>query len=384
MHHFSRRDVLKAAPLAAAPFLFHRAAAQAPPAGTFPGMIVRMEQPRNLEFPFGHLNDWKTPTDQFFVRSHFAVPEVDPKAFRLVVEGHVENRLDLSLADVRAMPAATTPLTLECAGNGRVHLIPQARGLQWGEGAVGTADWTGVPLSAILEKAKPKPGAAEVVLVGADKGAVTSDPPSPGQISFERSIPLEKAKKPEVLLAYGMNGGDLPASHGAPLRAVVGGWYGVASVKWLTRIVVTTRPHRGFWQTLDYSYFERRDGLPVLVPVTRVQPKASIARPALHEAVPAGKPYRVRGAAWAGESRVAKVEVSTDGGKSWAAAKLTGEDRPFCWRLWEFDWTPAAAGPAKLVARCTDAAGTAQPDQRDPDRRSYMINHLVPVEVAVR
>jgi DMSO/TMAO reductase YedYZ molybdopterin-dependent catalytic subunit len=182
-----------------------------------------------------------------------------------------------------------------------------------------------------------------------------------------------------------MNGEELTPSHGFPLRAVVGGWYGMASVKWLTRVVVTDKPYAGYWQTISYSVWDRKGGLPELRPVTAIQPKASIARPALGEVVPAGKPYPVRGAAWAGESRVAKVEVSADGGTTWAAAKLTGEDKPFCWRTWEFAWdVPAAKGPAKLLARATDASGATQPAARDPDRRSYMINHLVPVEVVVR
>jgi DMSO/TMAO reductase YedYZ molybdopterin-dependent catalytic subunit len=182
-----------------------------------------------------------------------------------------------------------------------------------------------------------------------------------------------------------MNGEDLPAAHGAPVRAVVGGWYGMASVKWLTKLIVTAKPHAGFWQTIDYSYFERKNGLPVLTALTAIQPKATIARPALHEVVPAGKPYKVVGAAWAGEEKVAKVEVSADGGTTWATATLTGEEKPFCWRTWEYAWTsPAEKGTAKLLARATTADGTTQPEKHDPDRRVYMINHLVPVEVVVR
>src|SRR5262249_33068744 len=204
----------------------------------------------------------------------------------------------------------TTPLTLECAGNGRVFLTPQARGLQWGHGAVGNADWTGVPLAALLDRAKPKPGAVDVVLVGADTGTV-ADPATPGPIHFDRSLPLAKAMKPEVMVAYQMNGEDLTPGHGFPVRAVVGGWYGMASVKWLTRVVVIDRPHAGFWQTLEYSYFDRRNGLPVVTPVGAVQPKAAIARPGLNEVVPAGKPYTVFGAAWAGEAQRAKGEGTT-------------------------------------------------------------------------
>jgi DMSO/TMAO reductase YedYZ molybdopterin-dependent catalytic subunit len=380
MTHLSRRDALKAT---AATLLAGRAAAQDAPK---PGLTVRMAEPQNLESAFGDLNSFVTPTEQFFVRSHFAVPTMDAKTYRLKVEGAVESPLELSLDDIQAMPATTMPLTLECAGNGRVFLVPAARGLQWQFGAVGNAEWTGVPLSAILERAKVKANAVEVVLIGADKGTIAGDHPTPGPIHFDRSIPLEKAKKPEVLLAYQQNGKSLTPSHGFPLRAVVGGWFGMAAVKWLTRIVVTDKPYNGFWQTFDYATYERRDGgLATLTPVTAMQPKAQIARPLIGEVVPAGKSYTVRGSAWAGESTVAKVEVSGDGGKTWAEAKLTGEAKPFCWRAWEFAWdVPATPGPAKLLCRCTDAAGKGQPEKRDTDRRTYVINHLVPVEVTVQ
>jgi DMSO/TMAO reductase YedYZ molybdopterin-dependent catalytic subunit len=348
-------------------------------------MIVRQTQPQNLEMPFDTLSSWAVPNERFYVRSHFAVPAIDPKAFKLVVEGHVENRLELSLDEVKKLKAETMPLLVECAGNTRAALVPTARGLQWGNGAAGNADWTGVPLSVLLDRAKPKAGALEVILAGADKGALTADPATPGAIHFSRSLPLAKARKPEVLVAWGMNGADLPPAHGFPLRAVVGGWYGMASVKWLNRIVVTDRPYKGYFQTMDYAYFVRKIGEePEVVPVTEIQPKAAIARPGLHEVVPAGKPYTVFGAAWAGEGKVAKVEVSADGGKTWRPAKLDADARPFCWVTWKYDWTPAEKGAVKLVARCTDETGTTQPERRDPDRRSYMINHLAPVEVLVR
>jgi DMSO/TMAO reductase YedYZ molybdopterin-dependent catalytic subunit len=258
--------------------------------------------------------------------------------------------------------------------------------LQWQFGAVGTATWSGVPLAAILEKAGAKKSAVEVILVGADKGAVTSDPQSAGAIPFDRSIPIEKARAPETLLAYSMNGEPLTPSHGAPLRAIVGGWYGMAAIKWLAKIIVTETPYDGFWQTFDYAHWERRHGgLATLKPVTAMHPKAQIARPAFGEIVAAGQAYTVRGYAWAGEENIAKVEFSADGGQTWSEAKLTGEAKPFCWQAWEYLWTaPAPSGTAKLLARCYDAKGRGQPEKRDPDRRTYEINHPVPVEVAIR
>jgi DMSO/TMAO reductase YedYZ molybdopterin-dependent catalytic subunit len=382
----SRRELLRSAPLAAVPFLAGRISAAPPPERNYPGMIVRQEQPRNLEYPFSSLDSFQTPNERFFVRSHFAVPKMDAKVWRLTVEGAVENKLELTLDEVRELPTVTKPITLECAGNGRVFATPAVRGLQWGTGAVSTASWTGILLAALLEKAKVKSSAVEVILTGADKGAPNADLAALGPVHFNRSLPIKKAKSDEVILAHTMNNKELPLSHGFPLRAVVGGWYGVASVKWLTRIIVTEKPHDGFWQTIDYSYLRRAHGdVPEVVPVTTMEPKASIAQPTLDEVVPAGKPYRVFGAAWAGENAIAKVDISTDNGKNWSAAKLQKAHSPFAWVLWEYQWdVPPARGPVKLLARATDTKGRTQPATRDPARRSYMINHVVPVEVIVR
>lgn len=376
----SRRELLRTAPaaaLAAAGGFHPRFASRA---GAEP-LIVRMQEPRNLETPLSEL--FSKDTDKFFVRSHFAVPDVDAKGFKLTVEGHVENKLELTLDDLKKMAPVSRDVVLECAGNSRIFLVPQARGLQWTHGAVGMAKWTGVPLGAVLERAKVKAGAGDVVLVGADTGAI-ADPATPGTIHFDRGIPLAKARKDETLLAWNMNDEPLTASHGAPLRALVGGWYGMASVKWLTRIVVLDKPHEGFFQTFDYSIWERpKEGLPQLVPVTAIQPKAVISDPQPGTVLKAGQEKPLTGFAWAGERGVAKVEVSSDAGKTWTVAKHAGGE-PFKVASWSLPFTPKAAGPLKLLARCTDDKGNTQPEKRDTDRRTYMINHLVPVEVTVK
>src|SRR5262249_25594557 len=150
-------------------------------------------------------------------------------------------------------------------------------------------------------------------------------------------------------------------------------------------IVVTDKPFQGYWQTFDYTYFERRDGHPTLIPITRMEVKSTIARPSRDEVIPAGRPYRVFGAAWSGETAVAKVEISADGGKIWAPAKLLEKATETAWALWEYTWqVPPTKGPAKLMARATDAQGHTQPLERDPDRRHYMISHVVPVDVVIR
>ena len=350
-----------------------------------PRRFERVHDPENLESNFARLDGFLTPTDAFFVRNHFAIPAMDVANYRLQVEGAVRKPLSLSLAELQALAGepTTRPLTLECAGNGRVYLSPPVRGVAWQSGAVGTASWTGCPVDQVLRAAEVASNAVEVVFEGADSGTV-ADPASPGPISFARSLPLAKARRPEVMLAWGMNGQPLTPRHGAPLRVVVGGWYGMASIKWLKRILVVTEPFQGFYQTLDYSYFRRVGGVPTLTPITVMQVKSQIARPAPHDVIPAGRPYTILGAAWAGENAISRVELSIDNGKTWSDAQLSETQAPFCWRLWQFVWDSPRRGTVRLMARATDDHGNTQPMQRDPDRRTYMISHVVPVEVEVR
>jgi DMSO/TMAO reductase YedYZ molybdopterin-dependent catalytic subunit len=219
------------------------------------------------------------------------------------------------------------------------------------------------------------------------------DPKSPpGELKFARSIPVDKARR-DVLLAYKMNGEDLAPEHGFPLRAIVPGWYAMASVKWLQRIIVTDRPFNGYYQTIHYAYWKRTEyahwqrgeNVAELTPLTEMQVKAEIARPAKGETVPGNKSVRVHGAAWACDAEIAKVELSTDGGGTWKDTKLLDESNLNTWRLWEFNWqTPSEPGKQTLIARATDSLGRTQPLHRDPDRGRYMINHLLTIEVEVR
>lgn len=353
---------------------------------SFSGLILREKEPENLEFPFSTLSTFITPNEQFFIRSHFAVPKLHPRSWRLKVEGLVDRPFEINYTDLLRMPSRSMMMTLECAGNSRIFLTPKVGGLQWGLGAVGNAEWTGVLLAAVLERAGVRPGAVEVVLEGADAGEIKKDPQSPGKIHFARSLPLEKALRSDVLLAYEMNGTQLPVAHGFPLRAVVSGWYAMASVKWLTRIVVTDRVFQGYFQTADYTYWDQREGLPIqLLPVAELELKAQIARPALHEVVPAHSVYRMLGAAWAGESEVTKVEVSTNAGRTWKAAELLSASSRYAWCLWEYRWhTPPRVGRYIVMARAIDARGRVQPMHRDPHRGTYMISHVQPIEVDVQ
>ncbi len=367
-----------------------KATKSAPPSpaapASFPGLVIREKEPENLEFPFSSLNSAVTPNEQFFIRSHFAAPRLNARSWRLRVEGLVERPLELCTEDLLELPRHTVSATLECAGNSRIFLHPKVGGLQWELGAVGNAQWSGVPLAAVLERAGMKPGAVEVVLEGADSGEIKKEPVSPGKIHYARGLPLSKALDPDVILATHMNGEPLPPAHGFPLRAVVPDWYGMASVKWLTRIIVADRVFRGYFESSDYTYWDQRDGLPAqLLPVGEIEVKAQIARPTLHEVVPADSVCRIHGAAWTGNSVITRVEVSTNGGRSWKDAQLLGGPVRHAWRLWEFHWrTPTKPGPCVLMARATDARGRVQPTTRDAHRGTYMITHVQPIEVEVR
>ncbi len=353
-------------------------------AGTFPGLITREKEPLNLEFPFPTLQDRITPNNQFFIRSHFNIPKIDAASWKLTIGGEVRQEISFSYEDIKKLPVKTVMATIECAGNGRANLVPKVKGLGWEQGGVGTANWTGVPLSVLLDKAGIKSGAVELILEGEDQGTITEEPKSPGVIKFSRSMPISRAQQSDVIIAYQMNGKALSAEHGFPVRVIVPGWYGMASVKWLTKITATATPYDGYWQTLEYAYWKRKAGLPTLTPVTTLQVKAEIARPVLHELLTAGSTYRVFGAAWVGDSKVSKVEVSADEGKTWNPAKLIDQPVANAWQLWEYSWNvPAAAGRYKLMARATDQKGNTQPERHDPDRRNYMVNFMAPVEVEV-
>ncbi len=348
------------------------------------GLIIRQKEPNNLETPFDQLDSFLTPTELFYIRSHFPAPKLDPAAYQLRIDGAVRSPFSLSYQELREMHSETRVAVLECAGNSRVFLVPQVEGVQWELGAVGNAAWTGVPLAALLERAGIEDDACEIVLEGADRGTPKEKPKPPGTISYARGPPRDKAIQREVMIAYQMNGGDLPQDHGYPVRAIVPGHYGMASVKWLTRIHAVREPFQGYWQTSDYAFWDYPDGTPVRRALGEMKLKSEIARPVAYETVAPNQLYTVAGAAWAGESEVAEIAVSTDGGLTWGRAEFLDPAQRHTWRRWKFDWvTPKKAGRYTLMARAKDAGGGVQPDNHDQNYGSYVINHPLPIEVFV-
>ena len=345
--------------------------------------ILRGREPENLEFPFDLESFW-TPKDKFFVSSDFEIIRKG-RDWRLQVEGAVSRPFELTYDELINMPAKTIGAVLEDAGNNRAYT--GAEGTPWGLGAVGCAQWTGVSLADVLQRAGIRPEGVEVIIESAEAGEIKGDLATPGKINVARSLPVKKVMAGEVLLAYKINNDDLPQQLGGPVRVVVPGWYGCAWVKWPQRIVVSGAPFEGYFQKFDCTVWERRNGFAVLSPVTQLQPKAQIARPILHERIRAKETYRVYGAAWTGDAEITGVEVSGDDGKTWANARLL--DSPpgagkYAWKLWEYEWpAPLKGGGYNIRARATDSKGNVQPAQRDNDRRNWMINHVIPVPVDV-
>ncbi len=347
-------------------------------------LIVREREPLNLESPFDALDGFLTPNELFYVRNHFPIPRLDAAGYELRIDGDVKNPFRIGYEELRSMGSQTRVVTLECAGNSRSFLIPRESGVQWVVGAVGTAEWTGVPLRELLNRAQPIDGASEVVLEGADRGEPSNGPKPPGSIRFARSLPIDKAMQPEVLVAYKMNGADLAAEHGYPARAIVPGYYAMASVKWLTHIRVMHEPFQGYWQTTEYAYWNGDAENVVRHPLTAMMVKSQIARPRWGEIVPANSVYRVVGAAWSGESDITSVEVSVDAGRNWQAVRFMDEAQHYAWRRWECEWrTPAQSTRTTLLAKAMDASGAAQPQEHDRNYGSYAVHYTLPVEVTI-
>ena len=344
------------------------------------GLVVHQAEALNCETPPGDLGEDLTPTVRFYRRSHFPIPVLDPAAWRLGVGGMVHRPLSLSLPELIRLPAETLAVTLECAGNGRALQRPPAPGVQWGPGAVGTAEWTGPRLADVLARAGIRPGACEVIFGGADQGQAADG--SPRSIRFERSLPVRDALESGALLAYAMNGQPLPVRHGYPLRLVVPGWYAVASVKWLTDIRVVAEPFDGFFQAVHYVYDWDRGGHGAPEPVREMQVRALITRPCAGQELPAGGVI-VRGVAWSGAAPVARVEVSVAGGP-WRKARLIGAPAAHGWQQWEFLASGLGPGEVTVRARATDLAGRIQPDRPEWNRLGYGTNFIHEVRVLAR
>ena len=342
-------------------------------------MHVEVPQPapdvHNDAAPLTALGQGRMPTAAHFRREHFPVPALDPGGWRLRIGGSVATPAIVTLADLVGMPRRSLVVVLECAGHRRAELQPATPGLQWREGAVSEARWTGTPLAGLLRAAGIDRGAAEVVLAGADRGAFERS----GEHPYARSLPLPKALHKDTILAYEMNGEPIPPEHGGPVRAIVPGWYATDSVKWLERVQVVQAEFDGPFQALDYRFAAADDPGPG-VRMERMPVHALITDPGEGSGLVAGRVV-VRGAAWSGSGAVTGIEVRVDEGR-WHEAAVTERTGRYGRTLWEFDW---AAEPWRhaIAVRARDSSGAVQPSEPVWNRRGYANNSVHRVTVTV-
>lgn len=343
-------------------------------------MIIHSRRPEDYEMPLeGFLNS-VTPTELFYVRSHHYTPQVDAERYQLKIAGEVNSPFALTLKDLKKLPKVELMGVMECAGNGRALYNPRLPGLQWTYGGVGSARWAGVRLADLLKKAGVKASAKHVLFDGADVPIGTMP-------KFQRTIPIAKALDADTMLAYDMNGSALTAAHGFPLRVVVPGWGGDAWVKWLTGITVLDKEFDGFFMKTGYRHPGKgvTPGTAVdpalMKPVESIRVKSVIATPSDNAVIGQGTAV-IRGAAWSGETPLAKVEVSLDGGKAWQPARLTSSNGIWGMQSWDFNWN-ASPGSYRIQARATDADGYTQPTEQEWNPSGYLWNvvHGVRVEV---
>jgi DMSO/TMAO reductase YedYZ molybdopterin-dependent catalytic subunit len=321
-----------------------------------------------------------SPIGLHYLLTHFDVPFASAEDWRVTIAGAVRAPQVLSLDDIKRFPARTLAVTLECAGNGRAHMSPRYLSMPWACEAVGTAEWTGTPLRHLLERAGLGEEVVEVAFIGADRGFDRGI-----EHAFGRSLSRDVALGADVLIAWAMNGQPLPPQHGYPLRLIVPGWYGMASVKWLNRIEALAEPYDGFQQVSAYRYREAADAPPV--PVTHMRVRSLLAPPGIPDfysrqrMLEAGR-TPLFGRAWSGAGvSVVRVQVGID--ERWQDAVLEPEQGKFAWRGWRFLWN-ATRGEHVLSCRATDARGEVQPLQPRWDLGGFGNNLVQRVLVTVR
>jgi DMSO/TMAO reductase YedYZ molybdopterin-dependent catalytic subunit len=334
---------------------------------------------RNRGMPLEALRYDLTPTGLHYLLVHFDIPHLDAASWRLRIGGAVERPLELTLDDLRSRSRTTLAVTLECAGNGRARLHPRPISQPWLNEAIGTAEWTGTPLTGILGQAGLDPSAVEVVFTGADHGVEKEY-----EHDYARCLTIADATRPEVLLAYEMNGRALEPQHGFPLRLLVPGWYGMTHVKWLSRIDAVTQPFGGYQQQVAYWYKSRPDQRGE--PVQRIRPRALLVPPGFPDfltrrrTVERGR-VELLGRAWSGLAPIAKVEVSVDG--RWRDAVVAPPAGPFAWCSFHCEWA-AEPGEHVLSCRATDAAGNMQPTEQPWNLQGMGNNQVQQIPVLVR
>jgi DMSO/TMAO reductase YedYZ molybdopterin-dependent catalytic subunit len=349
-------------------------------------MILQRTRPPLLETPFEVFDKGVfTPNDQFYVRWHWAVipTDIDPGKFSLKVRGHVNQTLSLSINDIlHGLPSVQLVAVNQCSGNSRGFFQPRVAGGQWANGAMGNALWTGVSLKDILDKAGVKPGAVQVRFKGLEEPVVADAP------HFMKSLDIDHARDGEVMIAYAMNGEQLPLVNGFPLRLVVPGWYATYWVKMLNDIEVLDQPDTNFWTKVAYTIpdtphanIKPGETDVKMIPINKMVPRSFVTNIASGQQVKSGTPTTLRGIAFGGDSGVAKVSYSVDRGQSWREAQLGKDEGKYGFRQWQTQLTLPSPGKYGLLTRCTNSAGVQQPDTPNWNPAGFMRNVVETVDV---
>jgi len=328
-------------------------------------MRVMTEKPLNAETPKEFLKSWITANTVFFKRNQGEIPEepIELSEWVLEIGGEVQTPLRVDFESLLCMPKVIAANTMECSGNSRSLLDQKAAGNPWTTGGVGNAVWGGVLLKDLLEKAGPTADAGHVAFEGFD------EPLGRAQIKFIRSIPLEKAMS-STMLAYEMNGEPLPLKHGFPLRALALGWTGANCVKWLKKITLLQKPFEGFFMDNVYRIFDKGQDPKAGTTVTTISLKSIITQPETGAILPVGR-IIILGAAYAGETDIEKVEISTDDGNSWRPATFIGPHEPYSWRQWQYFCDISQPGEYSVLSRATACNGRKQPMQATWNKLGY-------------
>ena len=364
MLQLQRRDfIVKGSAALAALAMFQSQFAQAFPSRSGETVVPWLDQPAENPVPeiiktqlvWEDLDSWVTPNDKFFSIAHFDRPVIDANTWKLKIDGLVKKPTALTLADLKARPRQETVFTIECSGN---------HGFPFFTGGIGNARWAGTPLAAVLEEARVKENGIEVVFWGTDVGDVElKERNVKMHQNFARSMTLAEAMNPNNILCYEMNGAELPAPNGFPLRLIAPGWYGIANVKWLKRIEVRNSPFQNQFMARDYVTIREEDHNGETVwaetSVGRMLLKSAPARVTKKD-----NSYRITGAAWG--AAIAKVEVKIDDGQWQPATIDNSEEAEFAWKIWHLDWDNPAPGEHPVTSRATDVSGQIQPAMDDP------------------
>jgi DMSO/TMAO reductase YedYZ molybdopterin-dependent catalytic subunit len=341
-------------------------------------MRIMSERPLNAETPTERLRSWITANDVFFDRNQGQLPDRADSLedWRLHIHGVVEKPVSFSYEEILRMPKVTVSNTLECSGNSRSLLTKKASGNPWTIGGVGNAIYGGIWLRDLLDLTGVQETAGHVAFEGMDT------PLGKSKIKFIRSIPINKALE-STLLAYEMNGEPLPLKHGYPLRALALGWTGANCVKWLNRITVLEQPYEGFFMDKVYRVFQKGEDPKTGKITTGIKLKSIITQPLNNETSHTGS-ITILGAAYAGEDRVVRVDVSVDKGKTWYPATFIGPDEPFAWRQWQFVWEVTVSGEYDIMARAHDSKGHQQPLTAEWNVQGYFNNGIREHAIHVR